>query len=291
MPATRSAWSGSAWEGRSCSTWPYRKAARWRPRWPSTPSASSPTTTPGCRPTCSSTTRTRTPSSRSDRPTSWPATITAGDRPHARDRPLSGRPRLPQRREPARHLRPRAGREGVGARDQLPARAPRVTTAGQNRARRDPARSGPAVSRARQCQRPWVPSRSSGRPNVSERLAGVEGVVEGPSRHHPAVSQQQDVAEPDRDLLDVVGDHHRRRGWPGPRPTGPGGHQPLPAADVEAGGRLVEQQQGRVRSSGPGQEDLLSFAVGKHAEGPVGDRLEARSRPAVARARSLSLSS
>ena len=67
------------------------------------------------------------------------------------------------------------------------------------------------------------------------------------------------------------------------------GHQALPAAHVQAGGRLVEQQQGRFAHEGPGQQDVLSFAVGKHAEGPVGDGLEpGAGQQARARARSSS---
>ena len=55
--------------------------------------------------------------------------------------------------------------------------------------------------------------------------------------------QDQGVREAGRDLLDVVGDQDDRRG-----PVGSGepreiAQQRLPGAEVEAGGRLVEQQQ------------------------------------------------
>ena len=83
------------------------------------------------------------------------------------------------------------------------------------------------------------------------------------------------MGEAHGNLLHVVGDHDHRRGRHVPGQPAQGGNQALPAAHIEAGGRFVQQQQGRIAHQGPGDEDLLALAVGEHAEAPVGDGLEA----------------
>ena len=46
------------------------------------------------------------------------------------------------------------------------------------------------------------------------KVVGREGHLQRPRRHHLAVAQEQDVGEPGRDLLDVVGDEDRRGSGP-----------------------------------------------------------------------------
>ena len=78
------------------------------------------------------------------------------------------------------------------------------------------------------------------------------------------------MGEAGRDLLDVVGDQHggRRLGVHGQHRQR--GDQVLAPAEVEAGGRLVEQQQLGVGHQRPGDLDPLALALAEGAEGAVG---------------------
>jgi hypothetical protein len=68
----------------------------------------------------------------------------------------------------------------------------------------------------------------------------------------------------------VVGDEdHGRRRRVGGQPAEPG-HQPLPRPEVEAGGRLVEQQQPRPGHEAAGHQHPLALAAGQRPEGPLG---------------------
>src|SRR5699024_2775175 len=68
-------------------------------------------------------------------------------------------------------------------------------------------------------------------------------LLDGPEGHHRAPSQQQRVGESRRDLLDVVRDEDGGRRRRVPCQQAQRLHQILPASQVQAGGRLVEQQQ------------------------------------------------
>ena len=61
------------------------------------------------------------------------------------------------------------------------------------------------------------------------------------------------------------------------------GDQALPGAEVEPGRRLVEQEQLGSAHQRPGQEHLLAFALGDHAEGAVPDGADTRPGPAGGR--------
>ena len=107
-------------------------------------------------------------------------------------------------------------------------------------------------------------------------------------RHHPALAQQQRVAEPRRDLLHVMGHQHQRRGvrvlgQPGQPP-----HQLLPAAQIEPGRRLVEQQQFGVGHQRPGDLDPLALTLRQRPVVPLGQRRPPRADAAARAARAVS---
>ena len=79
--------------------------------------------------------------------------------------------------------------------------------------------------------------------------------------------------------ISSIGEHRQR------------GDQVLAAAEVEAGGRLVEQQQLGVGHQRPGDLHPLALALGQGAEGAVGQRGRRRPRAAAPSARSWSSSS
>ena len=96
-----------------------------------------------------------------------------------------------------------------------------------------------------------------------------------PGHHRVAVAQKQRVGEPGRDLLDVVGDQHQGRRVRVHRQVGQARHQVLAATQVQARGRLVEQQHLRVGHQRPGDQRALALALGQRAERALGEVADA----------------
>jgi hypothetical protein len=69
-----------------------------------------------------------------------------------------------------------------------------------------------------------------------------ERLTEQALRHDRAVAHQQRVGEARRDLLDMVGDQHHRRGGRILRQPRQAGHEILATAQVQPGRRFVQQQ-------------------------------------------------
>ena len=112
-------------------------------------------------------------------------------------------------------------------------------------------------------------------PNVSVSVSEVSASASGPCRDDPAVREEQRVREPLRDLLDVMRDHddRRRRGRRGVSAEEP--EELLACAEVEARGRLVEEQQFGVGHDRARDLHPLLLAVGEAAEATLGESLEA----------------
>ena len=93
-----------------------------------------------------------------------------------------------------------------------------------------------------------------------------EHLVDRPGRQHRPATQQHGVGEAVRDLFHVVRDqhHHRRLGVVGE--LGQAAQKVLAAAQVQARGRLVEQQQLGVGHQGPGDLDPLALPLGQGGE-------------------------
>ena len=89
---------------------------------------------------------------------------------------------------------------------------------------------------------------------------------------HPTVGQHQHVGEAVRDLLDVVGDEHDRRGAGVDGQRRQRGDELLASAEVEPGRRLVEQQQLGRGHQGAGQQHALALARRQQDEALVGHR-------------------
>ena len=98
-------------------------------------------------------------------------------------------------------------------------------------------------------------------PKVSETAADDSVAEIGPGRDHRARTQEQRVGEAGRDLLEVVRDHHERS-LP-LRQLAEHRHQRLASAEVEAGARLVEQEELGVGHEEPGDEHPLALALGE----------------------------
>ena len=92
------------------------------------------------------------------------------------------------------------------------------------------------------------------------------------------------MAETGRDLLDVVGHQHQRRG------VGVGGQigQPrnkfLAAAEVEPGGGLVEQQQFGIGHQRSGDQDAFAFALRQCSVGAIEEMFGSHALEGVGRA-------
>src|SRR3546814_2745474 len=103
------------------------------------------------------------------------------------------------------------------------------------------------------CRSPAVAAalESQGEAEQVRQRGAAEHVVDRAAGHRRAGREQQAVGGADRDLLDVVGDQHRGR-------TGEGGggaepaHEVLATSQVEPGGRLVAEHEGRVAGEGEG---------------------------------------
>ena len=128
------------------------------------------------------------------------------------------------------------------------------------------------------------PSRSrarptSGRPGVRARVRSPKHADSdsasstssmGPGGLDPTLRQQQHVGEADRDLLDVVGHQHVGGVAGSTARAVQRGDQLLAAAEVEAGCRLVEQQQPGRGHQRAGQQHALALARREQPEALVG---------------------
>ena len=142
---------------------------------------------------------------------------------------------------------------------------------------RSPAAPGCPSSTACAAHRPPCWATRSGTPKQRDRFRSVNTLCDRPGGQHRAPAQQHRVREARRDLLDVVGDqHHHRRARITDQPGDPA-QQVLPAAQVQPGRGLVEQQQLRVRHQGPGDLDPLALAFGQGRE-PAPDQVRAAER-------------
>jgi hypothetical protein len=101
-----------------------------------------------------------------------------------------------------------------------------------------------------------------------------EDLRDRPGGEHRAPAQQHRVGEAVGHLFDMVGDqhHHRRLGIAGQLGEAP--QQVLPPAQVEPGGRLVEQQQLGVGHQRPGDLHPLALTLGEGRE-PAPDQVRA----------------
>ena len=90
---------------------------------------------------------------------------------------------------------------------------------------------------------------------------------------------------PGRELLDVVGDQHRRRRVGVGGEPGQAAQEVLAAAEVHAGGGLVEQQQLGVGHQRAGDLHPLALALAQRAVGALGQADRRRSGPSSAAAR------
>ena len=91
---------------------------------------------------------------------------------------------------------------------------------------------------------------------------------------HLTLPEHEQVVEPRRDLLHVVRHHHDRRRGGVSGELAEGGHHRLPAAEVQAGRGLVEQQEAGLGEEGAGQQHPLALARGERADGAVGVALD-----------------
>ena len=141
-------------------------------------------------------------------------------------------------------------------------------------------------------KRPSVRSTAIGRPNASLRTGPVRTAADRPGGDRPPAAEDEGMAEPGRDLLDVVGDEDDRpwRGAGREPPEVP--DERLARAEVEAGAGLVEDQQVGVRHQRPGDLDPAALAGRERPERAVGERRRAdSSRSRAARSRSASVNS
>ena len=108
----------------------------------------------------------------------------------------------------------------------------RIGCRARNRLRRSGEGDEPAVA----------PLERDGGVEAGRQGPGGERLVERTRGQDPPGPQQEGVGEAGRDLLGVVGDENGRRGVEGGGEVGQPGDERLPAAEVEPGGRLVEEE-------------------------------------------------
>ncbi len=94
--------------------------------------------------------------------------------------------------------------------------------------------------------------------------------LDRPGVDHAPLTQQERVGEARRDLLDVVGDQDGRRRVGVEGEHGQGRDEVLTTAEVQPGGRLVEQQELGVGHQGTRDLDALALALAEGAEGALG---------------------
>ena len=87
-----------------------------------------------------------------------------------------------------------------------------------------------------------------------------------PAAWDPSAGQQQRVGERGGNLLDVVGHHHDGRRTRIGRHRTQQRHQLFASAEVESGGRLVEQPERRVAHQRAGQQHALALSRRERAE-------------------------
>ncbi len=83
----------------------------------------------------------------------------------------------------------------------------------------------------------------TGTSKQAETAAEVSTAPGRAGRRRPPAAQQGDVGRPGGYLLDVVGHEHERGGVGRGGQGGEARHQPFPGPEVEAGGRLVEEEE------------------------------------------------
>ena len=80
-----------------------------------------------------------------------------------------------------------------------------------------------------------------GLPEGGRKVIRRQGVSQQSGRQHLSLGEDQTVTEPRGNLLDVMGDQHQSRRIGVGGQIGQAGDQIFPAAEVQAGGGLVEQ--------------------------------------------------
>ena len=156
-------------------------------------------------------------------------------------------------------------------------------------------RSARGLPRRRAASSGPTPGHRAVRSGSAARRRGSGPRRTGPSSSGPAATtwpaaEHERVAEPGRDLLDVVRDQHdRARTGSGGQP-GQVGEQRLARPEIEAGGRLVEEQQVRVGHQRASDRGAPPLARRQRPERHGPRRAPARGRRAASRARSRSSS-
>ncbi len=101
------------------------------------------------------------------------------------------------------------------------------------------------------------------------------GLLQASGRERVSAFEHQGVGEGGRDLFEVMGhENHRRAG----RVPGPGrevGDELFPTADVESGGRFVEQHDARLVHQHAGEEHALALAGRQRGKRVRGERAAA----------------
>src|SRR5262245_13217431 len=116
---------------------------------------------------------------------------------------------------------------------------------------------------------------ADGQPESAAQDVVAQHGVERAGGDRGAVGQDQPVREPGRDLFDVMRDEDDRRG-PGARGEGREvADERLARAQVEAGGRLVEQEQVRVGHQGTCDRRPSALAGRERPELVIGDESHA----------------
>ena len=116
---------------------------------------------------------------------------------------------------------------------------------------------------------PVVDGQLQGHP---ERLGQAQlghGRLDRTGGDHATLTEQQRVSETGRDLLHMVRHQDRCRGVRIHRQRRQRRDEVLSAAEIQSGGRLVEQQQLGVGHQCPGDLDPLAFALAQSAERPI----------------------
>ena len=131
---------------------------------------------------------------------------------------------------------------------------------------------GRAAPSSRAHARPPCRSTTSGNPYACERTGPVSTAVARPGRHDPAGREHQGVVEARRDLLEVVRDEDDRGRSPLGGQCGQVGEQGLAGREVQAGRRLIEQEQVGVGHQRPRDRDAPSLARGQRPERLIGAR-------------------
>ena len=109
---------------------------------------------------------------------------------------------------------------------------------------------------------------------VAQRL-GVEHLLDRSRGEDAPRLEQRHVGHRHRDVLDVVADQDERQRVRAAGDAVEGGDELLPPGEVQAGRRLVEQQDRRVVGQRSGQQHPLTLTGREGSERPVGERRHA----------------